>query len=92
MSAHGVALSLQAAAAGVKEQEATNNLEKKFKHAVPVTLNDTLDVAITSLQAVLSSDFKPHEVEVGVAEGSGPFRKLTMAEIEAHLTRIAERD
>ena len=42
----------QAAAAGTKEQEATNNLEKKFKTGGPVSLEDTLDVAITALQAV----------------------------------------
>jgi hypothetical protein len=140
-----------------------NNLEKKFKHGGPSTLDETLDVAITSLQAVLSSDFKPDEVPVcaagclfigsrvggggggvtgvggwavgGVAgagsvlrcvcappsvrpsphvtihfgppppppqveiavaslssEGSASFRKLDVAEIEHHLTRIAERD
>lgn len=45
----------QAAAAGTKEQEATNNLEKKFKTGGPVTLEDTLDVAITALQAVRCS-------------------------------------
>jgi 20S proteasome alpha/beta subunit len=42
----------QAAAAGTKEQEATNNLEKKFKSGSPTTLEETLDVAITALQAV----------------------------------------
>jgi hypothetical protein len=57
----------QATAAGVKEQEAVNNLEKKFKHGGPSTLDETLDVAITSLQAVLSSDFKPDEVPVCAA-------------------------
>ncbi len=44
-----------------------NHLEKKFKHGGPVTLDQTLDVAITSLQAVLSSDFKPDEVGGGKA-------------------------
>lgn len=86
----------KATAAGVKEQEAVNNLEKKFKHGGPSTLDETLDVAITSLQAVLSSDFKPDEVEIAVAEtsaeGAASFRKLDVAEIEHHLTRIAERD
>ena len=83
---------MQAAAAGAKEQEATNNLEKKFKSGGPVTLSDTLDVAILSLQAVLSSDFKPEEIEIGVAVGADAFRKLSPAEIDAHMTRIAERD
>jgi hypothetical protein len=86
----------QATASGLKEQEAVNNLEKKFKHGGPVTLDETLDAAITSLQAVLSSDFKPDEVEVAVAsktsEGVSEFRNLSLAEIEFHLTRIAERD
>jgi 20S proteasome subunit alpha 1 len=91
-----IPLAAQATAAGVKEQEAVNNLEKKFKHGGPSTLDETLDVAITSLQAVLSSDFKPDEVEIAVAElsteGAPVFRKLTLSEIEHHLTRIAERD
>ena len=73
-----------------------NNLEKKFKHGGPSTLDETLDVAITSLQAVLSSDFKPDEVEIAVAQvsadGAPTFRKLPVSEIEFHLTRIAERD
>jgi hypothetical protein len=41
---------------------------------------------------VLSSDFKPEEIEVGIIDGSAAFRKLTAAEIETHLNRIAERD
>lgn len=41
---------------------------------------------------VLSSDFKPDEIEIAVVEGDAPFHKLSAGEIEAHLTRIAERD
>jgi 20S proteasome subunit alpha 1 len=109
-------ISYQATAAGAKEQEATNNLEKKFKAGPPASLSDALDVAITTLQAVrrnervssaglcvllcprwfcaqvLSADFKPDEIEIAVADGDDAFRKLTAAEVEAHLTRIAERD
>ena len=86
-------LGYKACAAGVKEAEAANLLEKAFKKAAdaaePV---DGVRVAIATFQALLSADFKADEVEVGVAEAGKRFRVLAAAEVEAHLVALAERD
>jgi 20S proteasome subunit alpha 1 len=60
----------KATAAGVKDQEAQNYLEKKIKANANMDHETTIHTAITCLQSVLSADFKPSEIEVGViAEG-----------------------
>lgn len=53
---------------------------------------ETIRLAITTMQTLLSSDFKAEEIEVGVVEGTGRFRTLPQEEVEAHLTAIAEKD
>lgn len=60
----------RATAAGVKEQEATNFLEKQFKEETKRDTEATVQLAIECLQTVLSADFKPQEVEVGLVEGT----------------------
>jgi len=83
----------KATSAGQKEEEATNLLEKKFKGKPNLGEKETLQLAISALQTVLSVDFKPSDIEVGVVTRSNPrFRTLTSAEIEAELTAIAEQD
>lgn len=79
--------------AGVKEQEAVNFLEKKFKSNPQYSYDETVQLAITALQNVVSEDFKAHELEVGVArEADNRFRILPVEEVEEHLTAISERD
>eukprot|EP01104_Vermistella_antarctica_P013282 TRINITY_DN39_c0_g1_i1.p1 TRINITY_DN39_c0_g1~~TRINITY_DN39_c0_g1_i1.p1 ORF type:complete len:260 (+),score=59.44 TRINITY_DN39_c0_g1_i1:42-782(+) len=83
----------KATATGQKEQEATAFLEKKLKNRPELSLEQTIQLAITALQSVLSEDFKPSEIEVGIVDAdSTKFQKLSEVEIDDHLTAIAERD
>ena len=83
----------KAVAAGTKYQEAMTRLEKKVKEKPEgVDTDYTIQSAIEELQHVLSADFKPTEIEVGVVEGTNDFRTLSEEEIENHLTAIAQRD
>lgn len=52
-------------------QEAINALEKKYKVGVPATAADTVQLAISTMQGVLSSDFKASEIEVAVVRAGG---------------------
>lgn len=85
-------LGYKAAAAGAKEQEATNYLEKQYKTDTAMDDNTTIQTAITCLQSVLSADFRATEIEIGVSIGKERFTLLSEAEIEKHLTAISERD
>ncbi|RHY12595.1 hypothetical protein DYB30_003034 [Aphanomyces astaci] len=82
----------KATSAGVKDQEATNYLEKKIKANDSLDHEGTVHCAITCLQSVLSADFRPSEIEVGVVVQGERFRKLTEEEIDVYLTAISERD
>jgi len=83
----------KATCAGEKEQEATNFLEKKFKADPQLTRDEAIQMALATLQAVLSMDFKATDVEIGVVSKENPrFTLLTAQEIDAQLTRLAERD
>ena len=54
--------------------------------------DDTVRLGITCLQSVLSADFRPTDIEVGVVQGDGRFVTLTEEQIDEHLTAISERD
>ena len=83
----------QATSAGPKSQEVVNALEKKFKKDTTLSYEDTVQMAITTLQNVLSADFKPTDIEVGVVSKEHPtFKTLSEAEIEGFLTKISEKD
>lgn len=85
---------VQATSAGAKDQEAENWLEKKVKADSNFSLDETIQTAIGALQNVLSEEFKPSEIQVGLvsADNDGKFRELSHAEIEDYLTAISERD
>lgn len=83
--------------AGVKEQEATNQLEKCFKglQSDEKTLGgkETIITALDMLQNVVGSDFKATDVEIGFVSKSEPiFRTLKEDEIEQFLAVIADKD
>ena len=83
----------KATAAGVKQLEANSFLEKKIKKKSDLNFEETIETAITCLSTILSADFKPTEIEVGMVTTSEPkFKRLTEAEIDVHLTRIVEKD
>lgn len=83
----------RATSSGVKQTEANNFLEKKVKKNVNLGINESVELAIQCLSAVLSADLKPNEIEIGIVTAENrDFKVLTDTEIEAHLTRLAEKD
>ena len=90
-------------AAGPKQQEALNHLEKKLrnKDCAPGNWEEVVEMAISTLSTVLSMDFKKTEIEIGVVGGpradgkegtQAEFRTLTEDEIDERLQAIAEKD
>ncbi|KAL2885033.1 hypothetical protein BROUX41_001739 [Berkeleyomyces rouxiae] len=90
-------------AAGPKQQEALNHLEKKLRNKTCAdgSWEDVVELAITTLSTVLSMDFKKNEIEIGIVggpradgkEGTEPgFRTLSEEEIDERLQAIAEKD
>ena len=88
----GHSMGYKAIAAGAKEQEAINHLEKEHKKTDgKYSFDQTIQTAISTLQTVVGTDFKPTELEVGVANADKPyFRKLDTETIEHHLNVIAD--
>jgi len=83
----------RATSSGVKQTEANNYLEKKVKKKSDLATNDAVELAISCLSSVLSADLKPSEIEIGLVTADNPsFRVLTESEVEAHLSRLAEKD
>lgn len=80
-----------AAAAGPKEQESMNFLEKRASEMKEMNKDQVVRTAITCLGHVLGSDFRGSEIEVGTVEGKdGNFVILSEEEIESHLNAIAD--
>jgi 20S proteasome subunit alpha 1 len=99
----GYFIGYKGTAAGPKQQEALNHLEKKLrnKDCAEGTWEDVVELAITTLSTVLSMDFKKGELEIGICGGprtdgkegtSAAFRMLTEDEIDDRLQAIAEKD
>ncbi len=96
----GFFIGYKAVAAGQKEQEANNLLEKKVKAKAEETkegeemsYDEAMEAAILTLQTVLGSDVKPTDIEVGVVTAKEPtFRVLPVDEVDKILTKISDRD
>jgi len=88
----GNATGYKAISTGSKEQEAMTQLEKQFKKSEGVwNSKESVECAIKVLSAVISSDFKANEIEIGVATVSNPhFRKLSEQEIEGVLNDMQD--
>ncbi|KRX06743.1 hypothetical protein PPERSA_09145 [Pseudocohnilembus persalinus] len=92
----GFYLGYRAVASGVKEQESINYLEKQFKKGdgnLKLSHDETIQMAIQTLQSVIGVDFKPSDIEIGIVTTQDPvFRNLSSQEIDTHLNAIANRD
>jgi len=89
----GYYCSYRAFSVGVKQTEANTFLEKKMKKKSISNFEDAVQLAISCLSSVLSVDFKPSDIEVGVVTADNhKFRTLTESELDAHLVAISEKD
>lgn len=89
----GHVLGYKACAAGSKEQEANNFLEKRVKSNASMSLKDAMETAIIALQTCVGSDLKPTDLEVAVVTKDNPsFKILSTEEIDSHLQIISDRD
>ena len=90
-------------ATGPKMQEALNFLEKKIKNKDSASgdWKEIVELGITTLNTVLSVDFKKNELEVGIVGGpradgkegvENGFRILSEDEIDERLQSIADKD
>lgn len=80
-------------AAGAKESEAQNALEKIVKKKIALPEAETIQQAIACLQTVMGMDFKDTDIEVGLTSRNRKgFVRLTEEEIRSHLDAIAEKD
>ena len=82
----------KAIAAGAKEQEAINHLEKLHKKwKENYSLDEAIQTAISTLSSVVGTDFKSNELEVAFASTERPFfRQISTEKIEEHLNAIAD--
>lgn len=81
-----------ATAAGAKESEATNFLEKKVDELKDYDADAVVRCGISALQSVLNADFKASEIEAMVIAGKARCHVLSDEEIDAHLNVLAETD
>ena len=89
----GYYVGYRATSAGPKEVEAVNFLEKKVKSGSVFDVNETTQLAISTLQHVLGEEVKASELEVAIVTADNrAFRVISEAQVEEHLTAISERD
>ena len=62
----------RATAIGVKQTEASSYLEKKYKKKQNYTHDEVVQLGITTLSHILTADFKPSDIEVGIVTKDHP--------------------
>ncbi|KAI3388514.1 hypothetical protein SNEBB_010169 [Seison nebaliae] len=83
----------KACAAGIKQLEANNFLEKKLKTEGNLSKADAIKMAIKCLSTVVATDFKAGEIEISLITMEDKKMKiLSDEEIDSELTRIIEQD
>ena len=90
----GMFQGFRATAAGVKEQEAINYLEKQWKKSSgSLTRNEAIEMAIECMQSVMAQEYKASDIEVGIVtrEHLG-LRILSDVEVEERLNSVSARD
>ncbi|CEO95269.1 Proteasome subunit alpha type [Plasmodiophora brassicae] len=88
-------LGYKACAAGTKEQEINNVLEKQVKKNGEMTFEQAIETAVVAMQTVLGSDVKATDIEIAIVRkdaNEGRFTILTPDEIDRHLSIISQRD
>ncbi|KAJ7504566.1 nucleophile aminohydrolase [Mycena galericulata] len=98
----GFFVGFHATAAGQKQQEAMNHLEKNdaAKAGKGLSRAAVIEMAIEAMSTVHATDYKAAEIEVGIVseaeeedvETRGLWRVMGEAEIEHHLLAYAEKD
>lgn len=62
----------RATAVGVKQTEAGSYLEKKYKKKQNYGHDEVIQLAISTLSHILTADFKPSDIEIGVVSKDKP--------------------
>lgn len=62
----------RATSVGVKQTEASSYLEKKYKKKQNYSHDEVIQLAISTLSHILTADFKPSDIEVGVVSKDKP--------------------
>jgi 20S proteasome subunit alpha 1 len=92
VDAAGHFLPYKAVASGKSEQEAMNFMEKRVDELAGLDEDGCVEMAISAMQYVLSTDFKGSEIEVAVVGRGKKLRKLTFDEVEDRLNAISEKN
>jgi 20S proteasome subunit alpha 1 len=78
---------------GVKHQQANSFLEKKFKKKTDYSKDETIELALETLQQAMGMDLRSEEVEViMVSQDAKKVAQLTNEEVDEYLNNIANRD
>jgi len=85
-------LPYKAVATGKSEPEAMNFLEKRVADLPALDPNGAVEMAISAMQYVLSTDFKSSEIEIGIVRRGAKYRVLREEEIEERLQALSERN